>query len=285
MRQYASRVGLLAALMRYPLKSARGQWLSQVQLQPQGLAGDRLWACLDREDDTIGSLKHPKRWAGLLNVRASIDPQHERPEPPRVRVEVAGRTLTAGEPLTDEALSAHMGRPVRLTCEVPMHPRVHRLQPSPPGLVPDWSSTGPGAEVVTELAGARPAGAFLDYGAVHMVTTGALARLSAALHRPVAPVRFRPNLVVEADDDPPPGTLLAVGTAVLRVLVPTPRCIVPALAQEQEHHDPELLRMLTRHRTDVPGLGRAACFGTYLEVLQPGEVHLGQALELALSPS
>lgn len=62
-----------------------------------------------------------------------------------------------------------------------------------------------------------------------------------------------------------------------------PRCAVPGLAHSQDSQDggvpadPALLATLARHYpTDLPGLGRAACFGTYAEVLQPGRIQVGQ---------
>jgi hypothetical protein len=73
-----------------------------------------------------------------------------------------------------------------------------------PGLVPEWmTGATPGAELVTEISGARPDGRFVDYGAVHMLTTGALAGLARRLGRSaVDAARFRPNLVLDAARDP-----------------------------------------------------------------------------------
>jgi hypothetical protein len=58
---------------------------------------------------------------------------------------------------------------------------------------------------------------------------------------------------------------------------PTPRCVIPGL-----DHGPGvpadlgLLRTLARdYRTEVAGLGRAACFGVYAEVVEPGELRVG----------
>lgn len=51
----------LVALRRYPLKSALGEELDAVDVEPGGLTGDRDWACVDGADDTVGSAKHPRR--------------------------------------------------------------------------------------------------------------------------------------------------------------------------------------------------------------------------------
>jgi hypothetical protein len=63
----------------------------------------------------------------------------------------------------------------------------------------------------------RPGGRFVDFGAVHVVTTGALAELRR--EGVVGDVRrFRPNLVLSLDREPAPGDRIHVGPDVtLRV--------------------------------------------------------------------
>jgi len=63
-------------------------------------------------------------------------------------------------------------------------------------------------------------------------------------------------------------------------VLPTPRCIVPALHQDPATPlDRQLLTTLARHhQTTVGDLGRAACFGVYADVLQPGRINVGQAV-------
>jgi uncharacterized protein YcbX len=159
---------------------------------------------------------------------------------------------------------------------VPESARLHRLLPDEAGMVPEWmTGAAAGDEMVTAIAGVG--GRFVDFGAVHLVTTGALAALAHQVGRPDVPAtRFRPNLVLDAPADPPPGTEFAVGDSVLRVVLPTPRCVVPGLGDDAAV-DRALLSALARHyRQELPGLGHAACFGVYAEVVQPGRVKLGQ---------
>lgn len=89
-------------------------------------------------------------------------------------------------------------------------------------------------------------------------------------------MRFRPNLVIDAPADPAPGTELRLGGAVLRVTLPTPRCVVPGL-DHSASTDRGLLAVLARHyRRELPGIGHAACFGTYAEARRPGTLRVGQ---------
>jgi len=108
-----------------------------------------------------------------------------------VTVAVAGRRAVAGSAEADAALSRHLGRSVRLTQVVPEQAMLHRQLPDDEGLVPEWMSDATaGQEMITEVSGAQPGGRFVDFGAVHLVTTGALERLARQLGR-ARPSRHR----------------------------------------------------------------------------------------------
>jgi uncharacterized protein YcbX len=267
---------MVVALSRYPLKSAQGESLEVADVEQSGLRGDRAWACLDDLDGTVGSAKHPRRWGRLLDVGARL---RDDADEPALMVRLEERNLLAGTAEADAALSSYLGRGVHLSQDVPCDAKLHRQLPDEAGMVPEWmDGMRPGAETVTAMAGAQRGGRFLDFGAIHIVTTGALSKLAQQMGRmDVAAVRFRPNLVIDAVQDPKPGQQLHLGDVVLRVIVPTPRCVVPGLGQDHLPADRPLLRTLAEHhRVSVPGFGRAACFGTYAEVLQPGRLRLRQ---------
>jgi len=284
-------MGWVALLARYPVKGAAAERLDAAVLEPDGVQGDRVWACVDAGDGTIASLKHPHRWAGLLQVRAATQPGG------MLIVRICDRVVTAGTAQADEVLSSHLQRQVRLTRVVPEQPRAHRLMPRASGMIPDWmTALTCGQETVTAVSGARPGGRFLDFGAVHLVSAQAVEQLARLLDRPTLdPLRFRPNIVL---DGPPgldltPGTLLRAGQALLRVQVPTPRCVVPGLDPGPAEPvaigedpaspaiDQPLLEQLGRsYRVPLDGLGTAACFGVYAEVVTPGAVEVGAAVSV-----
>jgi hypothetical protein len=77
-----------------------------------------------------------------------------------------------GPAQADEALSGWLGERVQLSSEVPLQARLHRLWPKEPGMIPEWADrAGAGQEEITEIAGAVPGGRFVDFGAIHLVTT------------------------------------------------------------------------------------------------------------------
>jgi uncharacterized protein YcbX len=264
------------ALRRYPLKSARGEAIEAVDVEAGGLRGDRIWACIDRVDGTVGSAKHPGRWGRLLEVAARLSDEGREPT---VMVQVGGRPVRAGSADADAALSAHVGRPVRLSRDIPPGARLHRRLPDEVGMVPEWmDDVLPGQETITAMGGPGRPCRFVDFGAVHILTTGALSLLGRRMGgTDAAAGRFRPNLVVDAPHDPEPGQVLRLDEVVLRVISPTPRCVVPALEHAEVPPDRSVLTALARHyRIPVAGLGHAACFGTYADVVQPGTLRLGQ---------
>lgn len=266
-------------IWRYPLKSAQGESLTHAFFGCDGPAGDRSWACISA-DGIIVSAKNPRRWGRMLYVIATLITTARGEE---TVIRIPGREpLRAGTPQADEALSGWLGAQVRLTSEVPQQPRLHRLWPKEPGMIPEWASNAAlGKEEITEIGGATPGGRFVDFGAVHLVTTGAL----DALKREAASAdmrRLRPNLVLSLDREPAPGDHIKVGPdVVLRVLVPTPRCAIPAAAQPGLEPAPGVLRAIGRDRVEIPGLGRAACFGTYAQVLSAGNVAVGDPATIA----
>ena len=260
-------MGTVATIWRYPVKSGRAEALAEVDVEKGGLRGDRGWACVDAEDESVGSLKHPRRWGGLLGVSAALDGDD-------LVVRVGEASVRAGTEEADAHLSLHLGRKVRLTKEPPKGAKLHRSLPGIAGMLPDWmAGSDPGTDTMSDL---HDSGRFVDFAPLHVVTTGALAGLAERAGAPVAPIRFRPNLVLDVPRDPEPGTEFQVGEVRLRAMFPTPRCIVPSLAQQDAGADPGVLKSLAKHyRMQVSDFGRAACFGVYAEVVEPGHIVMG----------
>lgn len=68
-----------------------------------------------------------------------------------------------------------------------------------------------------------------------------------------------------------------VGGATLLVGDPTPRCAVPTASPDTGVRDRDVLRELLEKRGPIEG---EACMGVYAEVLEPGVVRVGDAVEL-----
>ncbi|MDX3639228.1 MOSC domain-containing protein [Streptomyces sp. MB09-02B] len=282
-------MGTVTALRRYPVKSMLGEALTGVAVTGRGLHGDRVFAVLDGAG-TVGSVKHPRKWGPLLRCGGRLGSTGE------VTVELPdGVALPAGDPDLDARLSRLLGRDVSLSNTPSDIPGEHggvleRVVPEYEGGVPTAlrSTATTDATGAAITSGRVAPGTFFDYGTVHLVTTSALARLRTACPTgDFDPRRFRPNLVVDLPDGPDfpedawTHASLRIGGALFRVVVPTPRCVVPTLAQEELPADPAIMRTVAReHRVPVLDLGRLSCVGVYLDVLEPGTVRIGDPVTL-----
>jgi uncharacterized protein YcbX len=117
-----------------------------------------------------------------------------------------------------------------------------------------------------------------DASPIHLVTSATLARLAEVVGSEVESQRLRPNIVVEVPD--PPGYVedgwvgreLAIGDVRLRVTERCERCVMVTHAQPGGlGHRPEVLKQIGRSN-DV-------CAGVYADVVVPGTLALGAAVE------
>ncbi|MFC8359423.1 MOSC domain-containing protein [Streptomyces griseorubiginosus] len=277
-------MGSVAALYRYPVKSMLGEAVSTVAVTESGFRGDRTYAVLDGTG-AVGSAKHPRKWGALLRCRSRWDDRGS------ARIVLPdGTALPAEDPELDVRLSELLGREIFLSAVAPEHGRLERAVPAYEGGVPDVvreSASVDATGTVITTGGVAP-GTFFDFGRVHLLTTASLARM-----REVHPAgdfdarRFRPNMVVDTGGEPGfpedtwPGARLRAGEALFRVVVPTPRCVIPTLGHDELPPAPGIMRAIAReHRVPVLDLGRLSCLGVYLDVLEAGAVRVGDAITL-----
>ena len=271
-------VGEVVWLGRYPVKSMLGEGIDDAVLEESGVVGDRRFALVDRDTGLVASAKNPRKWRALLSMSAALLPDGQ------VAVTVpGGGSMRADDSLVDDRLSAAVGRAVRLVRGRPEGARLERLTP------PVEASAG--TMTTGTLAAGTPGDTFVDFAAVHVLTTATLDALGRA--HPTGSVdvrRFRPNIVVRMPDEQPfventwPGRTLSIGAqAELRVVAPTPRCVVPTLAQgTQLAEDPDVLRTAARlNRVPVLDLGVFTCVGGYAAVRRGGRVRVGDRVLVA----
>ncbi len=276
-----AQVGVVGGLVRYPVKSMLGEPCDEATISERGLAQDRRYALLDLETQRIASAKKPDLWRSLLACRA-------RQAAGNVPVIVlpGGEEIPVDSPYADEALSRFVGRPVRLIQTAPAGAELERARPE------EVLRLGPSADVAVDigrLARAAPEGCFFDYAPVHLLSTGSVRALAGEQDEPFESARYRPNILIETPSGPGlpedgwVGRDLLIGEHVrLRVLLPTPRCAVPTLAQGDLPQRPDALtRVMQRHRVPVEGKGVLPCLGVYAQVMEGGLVRRGDAVRLA----
>lgn len=111
-----------------------------------------------------------------------------------------------------------------------------------------------------------------------LVSTQSVAALGARVGSRLDPLRFRPNLLIEAAGDAPfqeeawVGSVLRIGGLSMRVDQQDERCVIINVDPVTSERDPEVLRTLAQERR--------ACIGVYGSTVSPGLVTVGDPVLL-----
>lgn len=244
-------------LSRYPVKSFQGEVLDAVELDAGGMPGDRRWALLD---PSTGKTLTAKREPRLLDASA--------------RTAADGSVVVtlpdgAEHDATDPALAAAAARWLDRDVVV--------ANAADGAAVFEYNLSSEDEESpLMDIP--CPPGTFLDFAAVHVLTTASL-RAVAALYPEGRwePPRFRPTILVESDEegfveDAWVGHDLVVGGAVLQPFMPTIRCTMTTRAQLDLPRDLDIAKTLNREH--------GGSLGVYCTVVVPGPIAKGDTLTL-----
>jgi uncharacterized protein len=285
-------VGTVSELRRYPIKSMLGERIEASEVTERGLAGDRAYALMDAETGKVVSAKRPRLWGRMFEFRASYRTAPVAGASTPVTVTLpTGERLTTDGPDIDRVLSDALGRKVSLlntTDDFLTYEEVwvEEKQADPYG--PVVGSEGTDRLIENPVSVGAPRGTFFDYSAIHLVTNATLRALRSAHAAGDFDVRrFRPNIVIDVAGD---GFVedewiertLRIGEAVrLEVLVPTPRCVMTTLPQEELPKDSNILRTAARtNRRPFGPFGEQACVGVYADVLAGGSIAVGDEIHV-----
>jgi len=288
----------VSELWRFPVKSMGGGRVETVRLDGRGMHADRLWAVRDLEKGVTASARRVPVLLGCsARHLAEPDAQAGPGNAPAVVVTFPdGRELTSDDPAIHSALSELVGREMRLVALPPVaDTSQHKMSMSEAlrnfraaqvradfGLgesddLPDTSVFST-RDIITLARYSTPPGTFVDLGPVHLLSTASLRRLSVD-GVPYDVRRFRPNILVDIPDDGQGypetswvGAELEIGSARLKVTIPTIRCVVPTRPQPGVALDKGLTRVLAE-RTD-------RFLGVYAEVSVPGVLSVGDQVRV-----
>ena len=288
----------VAQLWRFPVKSMGGTPVDELRIDRRGVHADRLWAVRDLERDITASARKMPALLGC-SARYASDPGPDAGpgNAPEVVVTLPdGTEVSSADPGVDDALSAVVGREVRLTSlpaadDVSLHRlsvRQTRAGFAPSEVRRDFglaehealpdTSVFSTRQMLTLARYATPPGTFVDLSPVHVLSTASLASL-AGDGLPYDVRRFRPNVLVEFGEPdgqyPETGWVggeVTLGAVGLRITNPTVRCVVPT----REQPGLDLDRALTRRLAEATD----RFLGVYADVTEPGVVSVGDAVEI-----
>jgi uncharacterized protein len=275
----AIRVGAVAELWRYPVKSMLGERVSELLVTPSGALGDRAWAL---REPTSGRIASAKKYPRLLAFRAAYETEPTSDAPGRIRIEApGGRQFTPEDEDASAIVSEIIGARLRFeSCAGPdertgIDPQtvfgdvpVGELKPeSTPETMPDYFQL--------------MSGSFLEIGPLFLLTSGSIEHLRA-LQGGTARVdrrRFRPNIYVDSvraggfvEDGWLEKTLMLGQQVELDQFQPTLWCVTSTLAQEDLPRDLSILRTTAQYHR--------GCLGVYASVRKAGIVRVDDTITL-----
>lgn len=258
--------GRVARLGLSPFKGGRHAHPTSVEISRAGPVGDRRFALVEEHRTRGTAVVRTVENHAVLRVRAEMAGDS-------LRLEVAGAGRysipVAGDPDADEVLADYWGRATRM-----------RLLPGP---WDDALSALLGRPV--RLAEAVVPGSVVYAEPVTLVTTGSLAELArrGGVDR-VDDERFRATVLVDTGDSPPfveddlAGAVVRVAGVELEVTAGVPRCAVVRLVPgtgARAGDDP--LALLAPDRTRE----QEVVFGVGALVRRPGRITVGDLVSLA----
>jgi uncharacterized protein YcbX len=272
----------------------QGERLESARLGVQGILGDRSWAL---RDDERSAITNAKRFAPLMSMTARfLREPDEAVRSPEVEIfDASGARIRSDADDVDAWLSERLAHPVSLWPLMPASVESHyrREAPSPDADVeaglreviarnadeplPDLSKFPP-----VLFSHSSPPGTYFDAFPLLILTTAALAELERRARAAGSASRFdvrrfRPNVLVETNatgfvEDAWCDRELRIGTARLRVELRCPRCIMTTHGFDDLPRDPRVMRALVQHH--------GGDLGVYASVIEPGEMRVGDAVEL-----
>jgi uncharacterized protein YcbX len=268
----APKVGVIASLYRYPVKSMIGEELNSTHVGLKGFQGDRVFALADVETGKIASAKNPSKWPTLFKFRAAFAAPLNGDHLPPARITFPdGNSASTADQNIAMQLSSNLGKPVRLLSRAPAAGTLEEYWPDIDGLAR--------RDVVTDEA--MPAETFFDLGMIHLLTTATLDSFRALYPEGrFESRRFRPNLVIQTEtgvagfpENDWDEKILAIGHNVkIKITGPCGRCVMTTLPQGDLPRDTGILKTAAKHNQ--------ARVGAYAGVLQGGIIHAGDPVQI-----
>jgi uncharacterized protein YcbX len=273
------------SIWRYPIKSMGGESLTQSMLSQHGIVGDRSYALHDGKSSCSA-----KKYAQLMGYSARYDAEPDGINIPPVTLEIGHTAVNSEDPNLEELLTRELGTSITLdklrpdddleyyrrsTEQQPIEEirNVLGLEEGEP--FPDFSEF---PDSTFEFS--TPPGTFFDAYPLLVLTTNSLNRLQQATEGTVIDERrFRPNLVIDADEleadfieEQWRDRFLEIGDTIIKLTLPCPRCVMTTVAFQDLEKAPQIMRALVQENHHKLGI--------YGQVIKPGKIQIGDQAHL-----
>ena len=260
-------IGTVESLWRYPVKSMRGEEMTEVFMGFSGIYGDRVFAF----KNSAARKGVPYLTASTQQQMLLYRPQFRHPEralkPPDLieSMSIAPGITYANADAEDMMLDV-------------VTPSGEAVSVDDPALI---EMLGEGLRGENHLTLARSDRALTDCRPVSLISSQTVGQIESELGIPLDKRRFRANIYFDfASDgggfaeDNLVGRRLRIGErAEIMILERDPRCKMISLNPETSEHNPEILRKVARAHGNYAGV--------YAAVLVEGILKKGDSIELA----
>ncbi len=239
-----TRIGTVAELWRYPVKSMRGERLHTATFDAAGMVGDRRYAVVSTGAPVGKPLVTSRERTRMLLYQPQLDSELDTTP---VVITPSGERLPLPSPALIDTLQRELA--------------------------------GPDSTLELEHSPNKP---ITDVRALSFISRATLDLLSRELGAAFEPQRLRNNLILTLDDDRPfaeeelEGETVRFGDSedatVLHIHERIPRCRIVTLDPQTAETDNTLLRYLGKHRS--------ARIAMYATVDNPGTLHEGTPIYL-----
>lgn len=247
----------IEAIYISPVKSLALQRLERADLLRDGIAGDRRFFLMSER----GRLVTQRECGPLALLRARLSGDSRS-----LAVEFPDGRVVEDEPVPGEEVSV----------------RFHGVRD-----VAGTVAAGPWGEALSAFAGmrvhlVRAASTAFDALPVSILSTGSVDALRAAADfGHIDERRFRPNFLLSGcaaheEDGWTGGDVRLGASAVVRVIMRDPRCVITTHDPDTGERDFDTLGTIASYRTDQP---KEVNFGVYAGVIEPGPVAVGDSLQ------
>ena len=263
-----SAVGIVESLWRYPVKSMRGEELSEAVVDFAGVYGDRLFAVTSSARPKAFPWLTGREQRAMLRYRPRFRHPEKAAKPPNL-VEAAG---------VKPGLNPVVADPADLAVDIET-PSGEVLAVDDPALLHELGNQGVKKQTLTLLRSER---ALTDSRPVSLFSVQTARQLSEELGATLDKRRFRANIYMDLGsaagfaEDAFVGQTLQIGSkVVLSILERDRRCAMISIDPETADRDSAVLKhVITAH----DGLA-----GVYGAVLVAGTIQPGDEIELLTS--
>lgn len=266
------QIGMVEAIMRYPVKSMVGESIKSSFIMKRGLLGDRAFALIDQTTNKIVSAKNPKKWPDIFFYSAKYVTEPSMENLTDIQITFPDNTCydsTCND--INKILSSSLKHEVVLSSVVPMEVQLEEC----------FADIEEIQQKDNVIDAQMSIGTFFDLGDIHLLTTATLEQFktqnpSSNFHIN----RFRPNILIRTEknisgfiENSWIGKKIAIGNEViLKINQACPRCVMTTLEQSNFPKDLNILKTIIKNNNGNTGV--------YADVIQIGTIKVNDVIRI-----